>query len=326
MKEIFSTFKTIFIKTIACLMILTVSCHKATTPVIELEYIKGFDEYTKEIFINKIADIKYFESKYYAVDIAIGSVFVFNDSFNLIGTLGKKGKGPQELITPGIIQITEENIFIADISGNFIDCYKRNNMEFSQRIHIPTDYRLPRKEFYADDAFNFSVIQRNEAGIGIGMFNANNNSVNPFSGFSCNDNKESLSICKISEDILAVVPEFSTIIDLFSISNHNWINSINLPLPEETLQSWQLKVTNGRTPIFTDAYPDFGYLYISFQDFANGRRGMAKVTIQDADIKDVAFYHFKERNGDDVICVNSSTVVTFAIGTSGIEVYRFPDI
>ena len=324
MKKILSPTSLKGVTHLAVILLLMVSCRTTTmNPIIELHYIKGFNDFTDIVFINQIYDIKYFDGEYYLVDIAIGSVFVLDESFNLINTLGKKGKGPQEFISPGMVQITEENIFIADLSGNFVDCYRRGNKEFLQRIHIPTDYRLPRREFYADDAYNFSVVLRDDDGLGIGMYNAINKSLNHYSGFTYNNLKESLSICKISEDILAVVPVYSRSFHLFSISGKKWLRSIELPLPEATLRSWQAKNLQGNTPIFTDAYHENGFLYIAYQDFANGRRGMAKVTIRNNDLKDVALFHFKERNGDDMICVNGNTVVTYAIGPEGIEVYEF---
>jgi len=92
-------------------------------------------ETNPDCFISNIATLKVDDDRIFVFDVWLGIVFIFSQDGHFIDKIGRKGKGPGEMITPRgftldklnkqieILDASGKKMFIFDYNGNYIKTY-----------------------------------------------------------------------------------------------------------------------------------------------------------------------------------------------------------
>lgn len=322
-KNISSELSAIFLIIIICL----ISCSKSDNKMPELQFTGSINKYDQETYVNNILDIKCYNEDYFVIDTNIGSLFIFDKNFKLKYKIGEKGRGPEEFVGLSSVITTSKYVYLSDYVGNFVDRYDIETYEFKERIKIPKGYHLPLYNFYADDENNFIIMGMEEKAGRIVKYNVQTNVIVPFENYNTKSWSKHMYMVETDNNIMLGVSRYSKDIYVFSLEDCRFIKKLEISFPQNIIGEWNELIKDGKNPPFyTDAYWNNGYLYMSFQDFHSGKRGLVKVKLnQNLEIDLVKFYHFKSKNGDEVICVSNNKIVTYAIGPRSIQQYKFPN-
>lgn len=284
-------------------------------------------EYKPGQFVNDSFDLYCHGNNYFIVDARYGTLFIYNINFKLIKEIGKRGKGPGEYAAISGVYVTDENIFIADYALNCIDKYSREKFAFIERIRFPSELRVPLWNFYANDDNCFILNKFSAERCEVVMYDHNKKENISIHEFKTNPSKELTAYLNYKDKYVLGIMSHSNKIMVFSVGSNSMIKELEVTVPHRAFSTWESWMRDGKNPpLFIDGYIENGFLYLAYQDFANNRNSLIRLSFDnDFNIKATEHFFFKEKNGDQAFCVNNDKVISFSSVSGSIIEYKIPN-
>ena len=111
--------------------LLSCSSHDESLPVRQLKPERAIHQLSDSSFFSDIRSIVYYKDRYFLTDYERDNIFILNKNLELEKTLGRKGKGPGELLGSSQLGLYHDSIFVSND-------YKRTIEVFNDTIHLQT--------------------------------------------------------------------------------------------------------------------------------------------------------------------------------------------
>jgi hypothetical protein len=306
------------------LCLLLVSCNLKNEKLNILKEISEIEKFGNDYFINEVNDIQFTDSLYYIVDSKINSLFVLDEDFNFITSVGSMGKGPGEFLSMGTVSITSNKFYISDVQQNSLMCYAKSNYMLLEKIRLPENMYLSYGDFFIDDNGNVTTAFITKDLTQIGIYNLNSQKFYPFNlKVEIEDARLYRYVGCLDNDFIAVIPRYSNKIHFFSRRNFEKLKEITINFPQNSMNEWKKYSIEGKkVPLIVDGSFQANVLYLLYQDFANSSRALASIQLSSGlDVINSEFRIFPKGNGDDCINSNNNFLITFSPRKNTIQKY-----
>ena len=310
-----------------CIIYLFISSCNSREELKSLHLTNEINKYSKDHYVNEINDIEFDNSKFYIVDSNIPGLFILNNDFNHLYSLGRKGKGPEEFLSMGAVGITSKEYYISDPVGNKLMCYDKNTNSLLRKIVFQNNTVVGYDDFFIDNEGNITAIRWNGKKQEIGFYNIFSKDFTPLDK-SDNLNFKNYRVLQfvgeLDNDLIVLLPRYSPDLYLISRKRSEVIKKIKVDIPKKSLLKWKEYHNKGKsTPLFTSCYLTDKTIYILFQDFSTSSKGMVELMLNsENNVESTCAYQFPPSNGNECLYVENENLITYSRMTSSLQKYK----
>jgi len=149
----------------------TIRIHEKSNETVRYSQVFRSAEFVKletrqECLVSNIATLKVDDDRIFVFDVWLGIVFIFSQDGHFIDKIGKKGKGPGEMITPRGFTLDKLNkqIEILDASGKkmLIFDYNGNYIKTNKSVYVLGFEKLTNSD-YIGYSYNYSFANQEKS-------------------------------------------------------------------------------------------------------------------------------------------------------------------
>ncbi|MFA3784233.1 6-bladed beta-propeller [Melioribacteraceae bacterium 4301-Me] len=113
--------------------------HSKYTPNYKLECVDSITyKNTSKNYLGLIKDIEFWNGYILIIDHHFKKLWVFDKKMNLLRSIGKEGRGPEEYTFPPYICADNKNFMLVDYRTKIINVYD-SNLNFIKKLYLPKD-------------------------------------------------------------------------------------------------------------------------------------------------------------------------------------------